>query len=118
MYRYHHVLNVTFGVYYEIMQLFLGKLDARSGFSCDVYFVITSFVRARWGIAIDIGKRRRKVDGRIRGCFNQADVLSCASTDYEVQRAFKLQDVDMALKLAVISTLITLRTRGFRRLTI
>lgn len=81
MRRDHNILDVTFRVQDQLMELLFGLVDVVLAVSSDVYLVLSSPVRSRWGITINAGKRWREVNGGVGYRLDQPDILSSPTTD-------------------------------------
>lgn len=85
MRRYHDILDIAFCIQHQLMKLLLCYKYALPVFASDVNFVLSSSVGIRGKVAVDVGKRRREVDGGVRRCLNKANILTSPSADDAVQ---------------------------------
>ena len=99
MRRYHHILDVAFGVGNELMKLLFRLVDTILIFPGDVNLIFSSSMRSRWDVAIDLGEWRREIDGGFGGGFNESNILASSTTDDCMQGQLEFHDIDFSFKL-------------------
>lgn len=93
------ILDVTLGINYQFVKLFLGLGDTFNVVSSDVYLILTTPMGSWRSVAVDSRKWWREVDGSVGSGLNQTNVLSCPSADDTMQGQLQLHYIHQAFQL-------------------